>query len=159
MPNSLAILGATFSGEARGRAIGIWASIGAVMGAVGPVLGGWLIDTVGWRSIFVINLPFAIGAIVLAIIYIRPRRAPRARGPAIGPARGLIGDGRPRGHNLGAGRIWTYWDALDFRHGAEKRTRTSTVLPPPGPEPGASTNSAISARRAQNLMAKCSTCQ
>src|SRR6185312_8568288 len=63
MPNSLAILGAAFSGEARGRAIGIWASMGAVMGAVGPVLGGWLIDTVGWRSIFLINLPLATGAL------------------------------------------------------------------------------------------------
>ena len=57
MPNSLAILGASFSGPARGRAIGIWASIGAVMSAIGPVLGGWLIDTVGWRAIFAINLP------------------------------------------------------------------------------------------------------
>src|ERR1700681_1621825 len=63
MPNSLAILGAGFSGEARGRAIGIWASMGAVMGAFGPVLGGWLIDTVGWRSIFLINPPLATGAI------------------------------------------------------------------------------------------------
>src|SRR5689334_6507336 len=44
MPNSLAILGATFSGEAKGRAIGIWAATGAAMGALGPVLGGWLID-------------------------------------------------------------------------------------------------------------------
>src|ERR1700704_1205864 len=44
LPNSLAILGASFSGEARGRAIGIWAALGAVMGAAGPVLGGWLID-------------------------------------------------------------------------------------------------------------------
>jgi EmrB/QacA subfamily drug resistance transporter len=66
MPNSLAILGAGFAGEARGRAIGIWASVGAVMGALGPVLGGWLIDTVGWRAIFLINLPLATGAIVLA---------------------------------------------------------------------------------------------
>jgi EmrB/QacA subfamily drug resistance transporter len=70
MPNSLAILGASFSGEARGRAIGIWASIGAVMSAVGPVLGGWLIDTVGWRAIFLINLPLAAGAIALALIYV-----------------------------------------------------------------------------------------
>jgi EmrB/QacA subfamily drug resistance transporter len=70
MPNSLAILGATFSGEARGRAIGIWASAGAVLGAVGPVLGGWLIDTVGWRSIFLINLPLAAGAIVLALLFV-----------------------------------------------------------------------------------------
>ena len=74
MPNSLAILGAAFSGEARGRAIGIWASMGAVMGAVGPVLGGWLIDTVGWRSIFLTNLPLATGAIVLAIVFVRDAR-------------------------------------------------------------------------------------
>jgi EmrB/QacA subfamily drug resistance transporter len=71
MPNSLAILGASFAGEARGRAIGIWASVGAVMAALGPVLGGWLIDTVGWRSIFLINLPPATAAIVLAIIFVR----------------------------------------------------------------------------------------
>jgi EmrB/QacA subfamily drug resistance transporter len=70
MPSSLAILGASFSGEARGRAIGIWASVGAVMAAVGPVLGGWLIDTVGWRAIFLINLPLAAGAIVLASLYV-----------------------------------------------------------------------------------------
>jgi EmrB/QacA subfamily drug resistance transporter len=70
MPNSLAILGTTFSGEARGKAIGIWASMGAVMGALGPVLGGWLIDTAGWRTIFLINLPLAAGAIVLAIIFV-----------------------------------------------------------------------------------------
>jgi EmrB/QacA subfamily drug resistance transporter len=71
MPNSLAILGASFSGEARGRAIGIWASVGAMMSAVGPVLGGWLIDVVGWRAIFLINLPLAAGAVILAIRYVR----------------------------------------------------------------------------------------
>src|SRR6478752_1346574 len=42
LPNSLAILGDSFAGEARGRAIGIWASAGAVLAAIGPVLGGWL---------------------------------------------------------------------------------------------------------------------
>jgi MFS family permease len=47
MPNSLAILGATFKNEDRGRAIGIWAAVGAAAGAAGPVLGGWLIDVVG----------------------------------------------------------------------------------------------------------------
>ena len=71
MPNSLAILGASFAGEARGRAIGIWAAMGAVMAAIGPVLGGWLIDMVGWRAIFLINLPLAPGAIVLALLFVR----------------------------------------------------------------------------------------
>jgi EmrB/QacA subfamily drug resistance transporter len=66
MPNSLAILGQTFSGEARGRAIGIWASAGAMGGALGPVLGGWLVDLGIWRGIFLINVPLAAGAIWLA---------------------------------------------------------------------------------------------
>ena len=74
MPNSLAILGASFAGEARGRAVGIWASVGAVMSATGPVLGGWLIDTVGWRAIFLINLPLAVGVIVLAVLFVQDAR-------------------------------------------------------------------------------------
>jgi EmrB/QacA subfamily drug resistance transporter len=71
MPSSLAILGATFQGESKGRAIGIWAAAGAMAGALGPVLGGWLIDTTGWRAIFYINLPLALGAIGLAGRYVR----------------------------------------------------------------------------------------
>ena len=74
LPNSLAILGAAFSGEARGKAIGVWASVGAAMAAIGPVLGGWLIDTVGWPAIFLINLPLAAGAIVLALLFVRDER-------------------------------------------------------------------------------------
>jgi EmrB/QacA subfamily drug resistance transporter len=70
LPNSLAILGEAFTGPERGRAIGIWAAIGAGIGAVGPVLGGWLIDTVGWRAIFLINLPLAIAAILLALRFV-----------------------------------------------------------------------------------------
>jgi len=66
MPNSLAILGRTFSGESKGRAIGIWAATGAAMAAIGPVLGGWLIDLGSWRAIFLLNLPLAGGAIILA---------------------------------------------------------------------------------------------
>jgi EmrB/QacA subfamily drug resistance transporter len=66
MPNSLAILGQTFSGESKGRAIGIWAATGAAMGAIGPVIGGWLIDLGSWRAIFLLNLPLATGAIILA---------------------------------------------------------------------------------------------
>ena len=66
MPNSLAILGQTFAGESKGRAIGIWAATGAAMGAIGPVLGGWLIDLGSWRAIFLLNLPLACGAIALA---------------------------------------------------------------------------------------------
>src|SRR6185295_3966650 len=74
MPNSLAILGATFSGEAKGRAIGVWAATGAALGAFGPVLGGWLIDLGSWRAIFLLNLPLAAAAILLAWRYV-PRDA------------------------------------------------------------------------------------
>ena len=76
MPNSLAILGATFHGAARGRAVGIWAATGAAVGAAGPVLGGWLIDMGSWRAIFLINLPLAAGAIGLAWRYV-PRDVTR----------------------------------------------------------------------------------
>ena len=66
MPNSLSILGTSFSGEARGRAVGTWAAAGAIAGAAGPPLGGWLVEAVGWPAIFFINLPVAAVAIALA---------------------------------------------------------------------------------------------
>ena len=66
MPNSLAILGQTFIGEAKGRAIGTWAAVGAIASAVGPPLGGWLVGTVGWRAIFFINVPIAVAALAIA---------------------------------------------------------------------------------------------
>ena len=71
LPNSLAILGATFAGAARGRAVGIWSATGAMAGALGPVLGGWLIDKVGWPAIFLINLPLAGAAFALAVYAVR----------------------------------------------------------------------------------------
>lgn len=74
LPNSLAILSATFEGKARGRAIGIWAAAGAAAGAVGPLLGGWLVDTVGWRAIFTINLPVAALAIIMGWRFVHLQR-------------------------------------------------------------------------------------
>jgi EmrB/QacA subfamily drug resistance transporter len=80
LPSSLAILGVTFEGEARGRAIGIWAAAGAATGAAGPVLAGWLIDLFSWRMIFFINLPIAAGAIAMAIRYV-PKDAEGDKSP------------------------------------------------------------------------------
>ena len=74
MPNSLAILGAAFSGEARGRAIGTWAAAGAAAGALGPLIGGWLVDAAGWRTIFLLNLPLAAGALYLGARYVEESR-------------------------------------------------------------------------------------
>ncbi|RYF38898.1 MAG: MFS transporter, partial [Comamonadaceae bacterium] len=61
VPSSLAIIGAVFSGEARGKAIGTWAAWASITAAAGPVLGGWLVDQWSWRAIFFLNLP--LGAI------------------------------------------------------------------------------------------------
>ena len=70
MPNSLAILGAAFEGEARGKAVGTWAAVGAAAGAVAPLLGGWLIELSGWPLIFLINLPIGAAAILLGWRYV-----------------------------------------------------------------------------------------
>ena len=72
LPNSLAVLGGAFEAAERNRAVGLWAASAAIAGAIGPVLGGWLIDTVGWRAIFLINLPLAVAAIAVALYAIEP---------------------------------------------------------------------------------------
>jgi EmrB/QacA subfamily drug resistance transporter len=80
VPASLAILGDHFTGDARGRAIGIWSAFGALTSTLGPTLGGVLIDAFGWRSVFWINVPLATFVIVVAIRHIRESRdenAPR----------------------------------------------------------------------------------
>jgi EmrB/QacA subfamily drug resistance transporter len=67
VPSSLAIIGAVFEGEARGRAIGTWAGVGAITSALGPVAGGALVDAWSWRAIFFLNVPLAVVTIALAI--------------------------------------------------------------------------------------------
>jgi EmrB/QacA subfamily drug resistance transporter len=62
-PSSLAIIGATYDGDARGTAIGTWAAAAAITTALGPPFGGWLVDAIGWRAIFFINVP--LGALAL----------------------------------------------------------------------------------------------
>jgi EmrB/QacA subfamily drug resistance transporter len=74
LPNSLALLNAAYSGEKRGRAVGIWAAAGAATAAVAPLLGGWLVETIGWPAIFYINLPLAFGAIGLALKFVTESR-------------------------------------------------------------------------------------
>jgi EmrB/QacA subfamily drug resistance transporter len=66
-PTSLAIVSAAYVGEARGPAIGTWAAAGALTTALGPPLGGWLVDTVGWRSIFYLNVPIGAAALLMAL--------------------------------------------------------------------------------------------
>ncbi|HXL30033.1 MAG TPA: MFS transporter [Bradyrhizobium sp.] len=79
MPASLAMLGATFDEHERSHAIGIWAGAGALTAAAGPVLGGWLVDQVSWRAIFLINVPLAIAAAGLAIFFACESRDDQAK--------------------------------------------------------------------------------
>jgi EmrB/QacA subfamily drug resistance transporter len=74
LPNSLALLNAAFQGEKRGRAVGIWAAAGAAAAAIAPLIGGWLVGTVGWPAIFYINLPLALGAIAIAMRFVSESR-------------------------------------------------------------------------------------
>jgi len=74
VPSSLAIISAAFPPEARGRAIGTWAGFSALTAALGPLLGGWLVDVGSWRLIFLVNLPVA--AVTLWLL----RGVPESRG-------------------------------------------------------------------------------
>lgn len=78
VPGSLAIISATFPEGERGQAIGLWSGFSAITSAVGPVLGGWLIDTLSWRWIFFINLPVAL-LVVFFLLRVPESRDPEAR--------------------------------------------------------------------------------
>jgi EmrB/QacA subfamily drug resistance transporter len=77
-PGSLAIIEASFHPDDRGRAIGAWSALGGVAAAVGPLVGGWLIEAVSWRAIFLINIP--LGAFV---VWAASRHVPETRDPTI----------------------------------------------------------------------------
>ncbi|HEX4654057.1 MAG TPA: MFS transporter [Candidatus Udaeobacter sp.] len=70
VPGSLAIISNSFSEQERGRAIGTWSGFSAITAAIGPVLGGWLIEHVSWRAVFFINLPLALVVILISLRHI-----------------------------------------------------------------------------------------
>jgi EmrB/QacA subfamily drug resistance transporter len=80
VPESLAIISATFAPEDRGSAIGSWSGLAAVSAAIGPFLGGFLIDSVSWRLIFLINVPLAVAAAVIVSRHVPETRDPDASG-------------------------------------------------------------------------------
>jgi EmrB/QacA subfamily drug resistance transporter len=81
-PGSLAIIEASFRAEDRAPAIGAWSGLGGVTAAIGPFLGGWLVQAVSWRLIFLINLPLAV-----LVVWVAQRHVPESRDPSVG--RGL----------------------------------------------------------------------
>jgi len=78
IPCSLAIIGATFGEDERGKAIGTWAAFSAVSAAFGPVLGGWIVDHTSWRWIFLINPLIALPTILFALRHVPESRDPQA---------------------------------------------------------------------------------
>jgi EmrB/QacA subfamily drug resistance transporter len=79
-PGALAVIGATFPPEQRGKAFGTWAGFGALTGMVGPLVGGWLTDHGDWRLIFWINLPLAALTVLVTLLATPESRDPEATG-------------------------------------------------------------------------------
>ncbi|MCF6506467.1 MFS transporter [Blastococcus sp. MG754426] len=78
-PGSLAIISASFSGPDRAAAVGAWSGLSGVAAAVGPFVGGWLVEW-SWRAVFLINLPLAALVVLVAV-----RHVPESRDPAAAP--------------------------------------------------------------------------
>jgi MFS family permease len=79
MPNSLAIIGASFEEARRGKAIGTWISLIGVTLILGPVLGGYLVKNFSWREVSFINIPLAIAILVMTRSHAPESRSPEAR--------------------------------------------------------------------------------
>ena len=80
VPGSLAIISATFHPDDRARAVGAWSGLAGVTSAIGPFVGGWLIDAVSWRLVFLINLP-----LVAVAVWIAQRHVPESLEETAGP--------------------------------------------------------------------------
>jgi EmrB/QacA subfamily drug resistance transporter len=81
VPGSLAIVSATFHPDDRSRAVGAWSGLAGVTSAIGPFVGGWLIDAASWRLIFLINIPFVALAVWIALAHVPETRDEEASRP------------------------------------------------------------------------------
>ncbi|WP_067692878.1 MFS transporter [Nocardia jejuensis] len=79
-PGSLAIIQASFAQQDRARAVGAWSGLGGVAGALGPFLGGWLVEAVGWRWVFLLNIPLAVVVVLVTAKHVPETRDPDAHG-------------------------------------------------------------------------------
>ena len=79
-PGSLAILQASFRPDDRATAIGAWSGLGGVATALGPFVGGYLVESVSWRFIFLLNLPLAVAVVLVAVRHVPETSDEEARG-------------------------------------------------------------------------------
>ncbi|MGW3913020.1 MFS transporter [Streptomyces sp. NPDC005070] len=87
-PGSLAIIQASFHPDDRSRAIGLWSGFGGVGAAVGPFLGGWLVDGPGWRWVFLLNIPVALVCVPIALRHVPESTGDTARPGGVGSGGG-----------------------------------------------------------------------
>jgi EmrB/QacA subfamily drug resistance transporter len=80
VPGSLAIISSSFAENQRGRAIGTWSGFSAITTAIGPVVGGWLIEHVSWRAVFFINIPLALLVILISLWRVPESSDPKSAG-------------------------------------------------------------------------------
>ena len=78
LPPSLSLLAVLFPPELRAKALGIWAAVAGVALALGPVVGGVLVDVAGWQWVFLVNVPFVLVAAPLGLRWLPESRRPRA---------------------------------------------------------------------------------
>ena len=92
-PGSLALVSAAFDDKERGRAIGTWSGVSAVTTAIGPVLGGWLIEHWSWRAVFLLNVPLAVIVVYLSALHVDESRDPEREGAIdwLGAALTIVG--------------------------------------------------------------------
>jgi EmrB/QacA subfamily drug resistance transporter len=95
IPCSLAIIGAVFDEQERGKAIGVWSAASAIAAGGGPMLGGWLVDDVSWRAIFLINPAIAIPTTLITLRHVPESVDPQAQGGLdyVGAALAFLGLG------------------------------------------------------------------
>jgi EmrB/QacA subfamily drug resistance transporter len=93
LPGSLSIITATFHGKERGAAIGIWAAFSALALAIGPIVGGYLVEHVSWQSIFYLNIPVGAIALTMTLLVVRESRDehPSRRVDPAGLVTGTVG--------------------------------------------------------------------
>ncbi len=85
-PGSLALISASIDSEDRGAAIGMWSGLGGVAGAIGPLLGGWLVEIASWRAVFLINVPLAA-----AVVWVSMKHVPESKDPHAPAELDLVG--------------------------------------------------------------------